>query len=155
MFTDGCRGQYKGKRNFNRIAQFPSNHPVTWVPGPIVRGVNIIHRFAASHHFKGTHDACAAPCVKVANLEPMPGLYSALAPLKAWCCSESIQHVPGAIRIMSLVRYGKDAKHLARTAERNQRVRLATTHDLYYFCHTTLPAPRKGMTAERLLVSRP
>jgi hypothetical protein len=29
--------------------------------------------------------------------------------------------------------YGKDAKHLCRTAERNQKARLASTHDVYYF----------------------
>lgn len=45
-FTDGCKGQYKGRRNFGRIAQFPSQHA----------GVHLHHRFAASHHFKGPHD---------------------------------------------------------------------------------------------------
>ena len=65
VFSDGCRGQYKGKKNFLRVAQFPSR----------MHGVKLIHRFAASHHFKGPHDA-----------------------------------------------YGKDAKYLCRTAERNQKV---------------------------------
>ena len=47
LFSDGCRSQYKGKRNFVRIAQFPSR----------ICGVTLVHRFAASHHFKGPHDA--------------------------------------------------------------------------------------------------
>ena len=46
VFTDGCKGQYKGRHNFGRIAQFPSEHD----------GVHLHHRFAASHHFKGPHD---------------------------------------------------------------------------------------------------
>ena len=29
LFTDGCRGQYKGKRNFCRIASFPSEHLIS------------------------------------------------------------------------------------------------------------------------------
>ena len=47
VFTDGCRGQYKGKRNFLCIAGFPSQ----------CKGVHLLHRFACSHHFKGPHDA--------------------------------------------------------------------------------------------------
>ena len=46
VFTDGCKGQYKGRKNFGRIAQFPSQH----------NGVRLHHRFSASHHFKGPHD---------------------------------------------------------------------------------------------------
>ena len=44
--TDGCKGQYKGRKNFARIAEFPSLH----------NGVQLLHRFTASHHFKGPHD---------------------------------------------------------------------------------------------------
>ena len=80
------------------IAQFPSRH----------HGVELVHRFAASHHFKGPHDA-----------------------------------------------YGKDAKHLGRTAERHGKARLATTHNIYYFCATTLPHPRRGVTAEQLVTPLP
>jgi hypothetical protein len=47
--------------------------------------------------------------------------------------------------------YGKDAKHLCRTAERNQKARLASTHDVYYFCATNLPRPRRGATAEQIV----
>ena len=47
VFSDGCRSQYKGKKNFVRIAQFPSR----------MHGIRLVHRFAASHHFKGPHDA--------------------------------------------------------------------------------------------------
>ena len=98
VFSDGCRAQYKGKRNFLCIAQFPSK----------LHGVKLIHRFAASHHFKGPHDA-----------------------------------------------YGKDAKVLCRTAERNQKARLASTHDVYYFCATTLPCPRRGLNAKELVAPLP
>jgi hypothetical protein len=94
VFSDGCRAQYKGKRNFLCIAKFPSR----------MNGVTLIHRFAASHHFKGPHDA-----------------------------------------------YGKDAKVLCRTAERNEKARLASTHDVYYFCATMLPRPRRGVNAKQLV----
>ena len=90
--------RYKGRKNFVCVAQFPSRH----------NSVELVHRFAASHHFKGPHDA-----------------------------------------------YGKDAKHLARTAERHGKARLATTHNLYYFCATTLPRPRRGVTAEQLVTPLP
>lgn len=46
LFTDGCKGQYKGRKNFARIAEFPS----------ILDGIKLVHRFSASHHFKGPHD---------------------------------------------------------------------------------------------------
>ena len=99
VFSDGCRSQYKGKRNFQKIATFPSR----------MHGVQLIHRFAASHHFKGPHDA-----------------------------------------------YGKDAKHLCRTAERNQKARLASTHDVYYFCANHLPRPRReGVTAREIVQPLP
>ena len=99
VFSDGCRAQYKGKKNFARIAQFPSR----------ISGVQLVHRFAASHHFKGPHDA-----------------------------------------------YGKDAKLLCRTAERNGKARLASTHDVYSFCATMLPKPRReGVTAEELVTPLP
>ena len=99
VFSDGCRSQYKGKKNFARIAQFPSR----------IGGVQLVHRFAASHHFKGPHDA-----------------------------------------------YGKDAKVLCRTAERNGKARLASTHSVYYFCATRLPRPcRDGITAKELVAHLP
>jgi hypothetical protein len=94
VFSDGCRAQYKGKNNFARVAQFPSR----------IGGVQLIHRFAASHHFKGPHDA-----------------------------------------------YGKDAKLLCRTAERNGKV-----HDVYSFCATMLPRPRReGITADEVVAPLP
>ena len=43
VFTDGCRSQYKGKKNFRCVSTFPSR----------MHGVKLVHRFAASHHFKG------------------------------------------------------------------------------------------------------
>ena len=98
LFSDGCRAQYKGKRNFLCIAQFPSR----------LHGIKLVHRFAASHHFKGPHDA-----------------------------------------------YGKDAKQLCRTAERNQKARLASTHDVYHFCATMLPCPRRGLAAKVLVAQLP
>ena len=48
LWTDGCRGQYKGRRNFYEISQFPHKH----------HGMQLIHCFAASHHFK----VCAVCC---------------------------------------------------------------------------------------------
>ena len=89
--------RYKGKRNFAKVAQFPSEH----------NGVRLHHRFAASHHFKGPHDA-----------------------------------------------YGKDCKHLSTVAERNQKVRLASCHDWYHFCASTLPAPKK-LTSKQIVDTLP
>ena len=96
VFSDGCRAQYKGAKNFQKIAQFPSQ----------MHGVKLVHRFAASHHFKGPHDA-----------------------------------------------YGKDAKHLCRAAERSGKARLASTHDIYFFCANTLPMPRHGIRADQLVAA--
>ena len=86
VFSDGCRSQYKGKKNFVRVAQFPSR----------IGGIQLVHRFAASNHFKGPHDA-----------------------------------------------YGKDAKHLCRTAERNQKARLASTHQLVNSLPAHCPSSRR------------
>ena len=95
LFTDGCKGQYKGRKNFARIAEFPSLH----------NGVQLFHRFSASHHFKGPHD-----------------------------------------------QYGKDAKALTRTAEKNKKRRLPTTYDWYDFCATEMAAPLKKARSMRQAV---
>ena len=97
VFTDGCRGQYKGKRNFVKVAGFPAEH----------NNVTLRHRFAASHHFKGPHDA-----------------------------------------------YGKDAKFMARTAEKYGKARLATSHQFYYFCATSMPMPKK-LRAKEVVTQMP
>lgn len=86
LFTDGCKGQYKGRKKFARMAEFPSLH----------NGIQIRHLFSASHHFKGPHD-----------------------------------------------QYGKDAKALARAAERNKKRRLPTTFDWYDFCANEMASPMK------------
>jgi hypothetical protein len=44
--TDGCKGQYKGRFNFKRIAEYAKT-----------KGVAVLHAFAATAHFKGFHDA--------------------------------------------------------------------------------------------------
>ncbi|CAB1120476.1 unnamed protein product [Ectocarpus sp. CCAP 1310/34] len=49
MFTDGCGKQYKGKRNFRAVAQSLRR-----------LGVRILHNFAVTSHFKGTHDGIGA-----------------------------------------------------------------------------------------------
>ena len=94
VFTDGCRSQYKGKRNFVKVAGFPAEH----------NNVTLRHRFAASHHFKGPHDA-----------------------------------------------YGKDAKFMARTAEKHGKARLATPHQFYYFCATSMPQPKKQRAKDAVM----
>lgn len=45
LFTDGCGKQYKGKRNFQAIAQSLRR-----------LGVRLLHNFAVTSHFKGAHD---------------------------------------------------------------------------------------------------
>ena len=53
-------------------------------------------------------------------------------------------------------RLHKDAKLLCRTAERNGKARLATTHDVYSFCATMLPWPRReGATADEVVAPLP
>ena len=49
--------------------------------------------------------------------------------------------------------HGKDPKFLGRMAERHQRVRLATTFDLYNFCAETMPVPKK-LTAKQAAQQR-
>lgn len=116
VFTDGCRSQYKGKRNFCRIAKFAADHSAevgnrassdAALPVP-QHDIKIMHHFACGHHFKGPHDG-----------------------------------------------YGKDAKHLARTAERHQRARLATTYDLYHFDATNMPCPRRNILAAQIVAGLP
>ena len=92
VFTDGCKGQYKGRKNFARIAEFPSLH----------NDVELLHGFSASHHFKGPHD-----------------------------------------------QYGKDAKALSRTAEKNKKRRMPTTYDWYDFCATQMASPMKKARSMR------
>jgi hypothetical protein len=94
-FTDGCKGQYKGRKNFARIAEFPSQH----------NGIELVHRFSASHHFKGPHD-----------------------------------------------QYGKDAKALTRTAEKNKKRRLPFTYDWYDFLATEMASPLKKARSMRQAV---
>ena len=42
LWTDGCKGQYKGKKNFSIATTMQS--------------VEFIHNFAATSQFKGLHD---------------------------------------------------------------------------------------------------
>jgi hypothetical protein len=44
--TDGCKGQYKGRFNFKKIAGYAQSH-----------GITFANCFAATAHFKGFHDA--------------------------------------------------------------------------------------------------
>lgn len=44
-FTDGCGKQYKGKRNFQAVAESLRR-----------LGVRLVHNFAVTSHFKGAHD---------------------------------------------------------------------------------------------------
>jgi len=46
LFTDGCGGQYKGRKNFKRIAEFKQK----W-------GIDLMHCFSVTAHGKGFHDA--------------------------------------------------------------------------------------------------
>ena len=50
--------------------------------------------------------------------------------------------------------YGRDAKILCRTAERNQKARLASTFDVYQFCTTKLPHPRSRLTVSEIFCRR-
>jgi hypothetical protein len=78
------------------VAQFPFNTQRAGLRGAADgRGIQLVHKFAASHHFKGPHHA-----------------------------------------------YGKDAKFICRTAERNQKARLASTFDVYDFGASNLPKTR-------------
>ena len=55
-----CKGQYKGRKNFARIAEFPSQH----------NGIELVHRFSASHHFKGPHDQYTARTQRLSHAPP-------------------------------------------------------------------------------------
>lgn len=46
MKSDGCRAQYKGRRNFFELSRCHLRHP----------GVAMWHDFPASHHYSGPHD---------------------------------------------------------------------------------------------------
>ena len=49
MFTDGCAGQYKGRKTFGFISLFFRKH-----------NIEMTHNFAQTAHFKGPHDGLGA-----------------------------------------------------------------------------------------------
>ena len=51
--------------------------------------------------------------------------------------------------------FGKDAKFMPKTAERHQKARIATTHNLYHFNTTNLPCPRSNVKASDVIASLP
>lgn len=169
VFTDGCRGQYKGKRNFHRISTFPSEHSASsWkaleapylsftserIPNSFdlsAAGVKIaVQRAtqgasatASSASIKAVVDAFAADGVIAQTPKPPPGWGT--FPIHTvylrhlFACGHHFKGPHDG--------YGKDAKFLPRTAERQQKVRLATTWERYDFDATYLPFPLHNVLA--------
>ena len=201
VFTDGCRGQYKGKRTFQRIASFPSEHLISRQtstaapPSPDAPAAPAAAEpAAASAHGRkrsssdepeaeagearrtrrstSTTSTAAGSAGPAAPTAPAvePAAASARgrkrkAPDEPEDPQDSVITEHEGVRILHHFAvshhfkgphdaYGKDPKFLGRMAERHQRVRLATTFDLYNFCAETMPAPKR-LTAKQIVAPMP
>lgn len=179
--TDGCRGQYKGRRNFYKISTFAKEHAAaTFVLGPIPMGMFGCHRsphppsqtelqMVVQAIYAGAGSAAdatvtdtsrsrsAAPpsIITQATAPPPSKKRTSPAPETFAICDVKLIHLFACGHHFKGPHdgYGKDAKFMPKTAERHQRVRIATTFDLYNFNATHLPTPRKNVLASEVVAA--
>ena len=178
--TDGCRGQYKGKRNFYKISTFASEHSKdSCVLGPIP----MVHAasYETSHaptnkDLAAVVDAVLAGAVAAADATVMEATISRSSIPPAATSPRTLSRrraptvrAPSPPEVFDVVLrhffacghhfkgphdgYGKDAKFMPKTAERHQRARIATTFDLYNFNATYLSTPRVNVLASEVVVA--
>ena len=173
--TDGCRGQYKGKRNFYKISTFASEHSkVSYVLGsiPMVQAAS----YEASHaptnkDLAAVVDAVLAGAVAAADATVTEATMSrsATSPRTLPRRRAPTVRASSPPEVFDVVLrhffacghhfkgphdgYGKDAKFMPKTAERHQRARIATTFDLYNFNATYLPTPRVNVLASEVVAA--
>ena len=176
VFTDGCRGQYKGRRNFHCLSLFASQHTAaTYEPGPVPMSC---YTFQSSHapsrgdlqlivnSVLSGAGAGADATMTDAALARQPVETAALGKATP-CFPTAPAQTPLPVHDV-IVRhlfacghhfkgphdgYGKDAKLMPKTAEKHQKARIATTHDLYHFNATHLPCPRSNIKASDVIAS--
>ena len=170
VFTDGCRGQYKGKRNFRRISTFASDHskashiPMqcssftsSSLPSLDQLAQSVFAAATASASAVATESARDAvftsasssatpltPCRTTHHAKPPPAVHDVII-RHLFACGHHFKGPHDG--------YGKDAKFMPKTAERHQRARIATTHDLYHFNAIHLPCPRRNVLASELIAA--
>ena len=163
--TDGCRGQYKGRRNFRNLGVFAHTHSAANyeagdAPSPTNTFESLSTPSCADLHsivrsVLAGAEAAASATVTNSTLSRQPTTTLSSIPRRL----TQPHPTPPPIRNV-IVRhlfacghhfkgphdgYGKDAKFMPKTAERHHKARIATTHDLYYFNATNLPCPRYTM----------
>ena len=166
--TDGCRGQYKGKRNFRRISTFASEHskashvprdPTESYVSSSPDNLNLLVQSV----FAAANSAASASATETARSSEFTARSSPITP----CRTTRPAPFPPEVRDVILRHlfacghhfkgphhgYGKDAKFMPRTAERHQRARIATTFCLYQFNATYLPCPRRNVLASELVAA--
>ena len=170
--TDGCRGQYKGRRNFYCLGLFASEHTTdTYEPGTVPMSfLSFVSSAAPSRGdlrsivgsvltgaFAGADVTMTDAALSRQPVGPTitPGRRTAPAYTPPPVYDVSVRHLFACGHHFKGPHdgYGKDAKFMPKTAERHQKVRLATTHSLYYFNATNLPCPRSNVKASDLVAS--
>lgn len=173
VFTDGCRGQYKGRKNFRRLSTFPAEHsaesfeklpaPLTSVvttsaptEGDIARAVEVAMQGASAGATATVSDATVAGCATRGEAA-VSGSGPTFAAPAGWGTfpihTVRVRHLFACGHHFkgSHDGYGKDGKHLPRLAEKQQKVRIADAFQLYHFNATHLPVPRHNVTAAQMV----
>ena len=168
-FTDGCKGQYKGRRNFRRISTFPFEHSKesfqlqacmsTSKPPSADELAAVLSKAATSGAAAAATPASWAAVNRAPACAMQPPPAAGARVFVQWgtfplhdvklrhnfACSNHFKGTHDA--------YGKDGKHLPRTAERQQKVRIADAFDLYDFDATHLPCPRRNVLAADIVAA--
>ena len=168
VFTDGCRGQYKGKRNFRRISTFAFDHSKashdlvamecssytsSSLPAVDQLAQSVFAAATSAASATATESSRAAvftqatpvtPC-RTTQPAPSPPMLHDVILRHLFACGHHFKGPHDG--------YGKDAKFLPRTAERHQRARIATTYCLYSFNARHLPCPRRNVLAFELIAA--
>mmetsp|Transcript_38432 Transcript_38432/g.63664 ORF Transcript_38432/g.63664 Transcript_38432/m.63664 type:complete len:696 (+) Transcript_38432:3650-5737(+) len=171
LFTDGCRAQYKGKRNFRRISTFAHEHSAASFellqPPDVTFTSDVPVADAAAIAVARATDGANATASS-ATIETIARLGAAVD-LRLQPRSSKAPKDWGTFKIHTVYLrhlfacghhfkgphdgFGKDGKHLPRCAEKQQKVRIATAHELYHFDATNLPCPRRNVLASDIVAS--
>ena len=172
--TDGCRGQYKGRRNFRCVSIFAAEHTAASYEPSLIpmgcssfrsdvppsqsdlrsivdsvlagagAGANATMTDAALSRQPPQTTAPATPQRRTAPAPSPPPIYNVIL-RHLFACGHHFKGPHDG--------FGKDAKFMPKTAERHQKARIATTHDLYHFNAVNLPCPRSNIKAADVIAS--
>jgi len=172
LFTDGCRGQYKGKRNFRRISTFAHEHSATSFEllqpphltftseAPIPDAVSI----AVARATDGANATASSASIEAIAQQVGASVDMQLQPQASKAPKDWGTFKIHTVRLRHLFAcghhfkgphdgFGKDAKHCPRCAEKQQKVRIASTHELYHFDAMNLPCPRRNVLASEIVAA--